>query len=81
MATVVDLSGNASVALTAQGRSTDVPLEKINRSTATGPNSVLTPEYVGERVRNTADTPPSLWIAIGTTNADWQRYDLGQEVD
>ena len=77
MATVVDLSGNYPQSLVAQARTSDYSLTNINRTSATGPNTVLTPLFVGEHVENTADH--TMWVSIGLTNADWAPFTLGRE--
>ena len=48
----------------------DPALAGINRTVISGPVGSLTPQFVGERVRNSTDN--SRYIAVGLTSADWQ---------
>lgn len=73
MAIVADLSGNSPVsfqmAKAAAARDTDYKLESVNRTRAGTPIGNFTPQYSGEMVRDS--TNRLLWVAVGTTNADW----------
>lgn len=47
----------------------DPPYCTWNRTNAGEPNGSLTPEFVGEIVKDTTNN--ALWKAIGTANTDW----------
>ncbi len=43
------------------------------KDNAGDPNSSVTPDFVGQMVRDTSATPDDVYIAVGTANTDWEQ--------
>lgn len=56
----------------------DQPFCTPNRTTGADPNGVLTPQYAGELVLDTASK--KIWQAITLVNTSWVTYNVGPRV-